>query len=150
MRRKEKELTDPEAIAAIFEQAQVCHLAMVDDGSPYVVPLNFGYRDNALYIHCALEGRKISILRKNPRVCFALHTGGALIPADKPCAWSTNFESIIGDGVAHILTDTETKVEAFNVIMSHYSEGPFTFNGKAVDKSAIIRVDIESLSAKKS
>jgi len=57
MRRREKQITDTKQMEQILAQAQVCRLAMVDKGHPYVVPLNFGYRDGALYFHSALEGR---------------------------------------------------------------------------------------------
>ena len=150
MRRKEKQVTDSTAIESIIDRAKICHLAMVDCDAPYVVPLNLGYQDNSLYCHSAAEGRKISILEQNPRVCFCLYAGVALVPAEQACGWTTHFESVIGDGVAHILTDHESKIEAYNIIMAHYSRGPFTFKQTALEKSIVIRVDVASLSAKRS
>ena len=150
MRRKEKQLTESTAIESIIDRAQICHLAMVDSGTPYVVPLNFGYVDSSLYCHSAAEGRKISILEQNPRVCFCLYAGVELVPADQACGWTTHYESVIGYGVAHILTDTPAKIAAYNIIMAHYSQGPFTFREKALEKSVIIRVDVTALSAKRS
>ena len=150
MRRKEKQVTDSTAIESIIDRAQICHLAMVDCDAPYVVPLNFGYQDNSLYCHSAAEGRKISILERNPRVCFCLYAGVELALADQACGWTTHFESVIGDGVARVLTDHEAKIAAYNIIMAHYSQGPFTFKEKALQKSVIIRVDVTALSAKRS
>ena len=45
MRRKEKEITDKNQIEKILEESPVCRLAMVDGDKPYMVPMNFGYRD---------------------------------------------------------------------------------------------------------
>ena len=56
MRRKEKEIKDTAEIEEILSKAFVCRLGLCDNGRPYVVPLCFGYEDNALYIHCAKEG----------------------------------------------------------------------------------------------
>ena len=65
MRRKEKEIKDKKEIEQIFKEAHVCRLGMVDGKIPYIVPMNFGYRDNILYFHSALSGRKIDILKNN-------------------------------------------------------------------------------------
>jgi nitroimidazol reductase NimA-like FMN-containing flavoprotein (pyridoxamine 5'-phosphate oxidase superfamily) len=40
MRRADREVTDPEAIGAVLDAAEVLYLAMTDDGAPYVVPVN--------------------------------------------------------------------------------------------------------------
>ena len=66
MRRKEREISDRNEIEAVILQADVCRLAMVDEASPYIVPLNFGFADNSLYFHSAHKGRKVDILKKIP------------------------------------------------------------------------------------
>ncbi len=108
MRRKEKQITDTERIKQLLEQAQVCRLAMVDQGHPYVVPLNFGYRDGSLYFHSALEGRKINVLKANPHVCFEVDELEKINRAAQACDWGVSFRSVIGTGTARIL---ETLVE---------------------------------------
>ena len=70
MRRKEKEITDKAEIESIIKQSVVCRLAMSVDGSPYVVPLCFGYAEDVLYLHSAQEGKKIEMLKQNNAVCF--------------------------------------------------------------------------------
>ena len=66
MRRKEREIKDKKDIERILKDSRVLRLAMVDKDKPYLVPMNFGYRDGALYLHSALEGRKIDLLKKIP------------------------------------------------------------------------------------
>lgn len=65
MRRKDKEIADPRKIEAVLNQAQIIHLAMLDGDRPYIIPLNFGYADNAIYFHCAREGKKIDLIKLN-------------------------------------------------------------------------------------
>ena len=43
MTRRELEITDIEEIRGILDRAQVLHLGLVDDGFPYIVPMNYGY-----------------------------------------------------------------------------------------------------------
>ena len=72
MRRKDREVTDIHEIFKMIDNCPVIHIAMTDNGKPYVVALNFGYErqgdDLILYFHSAYEGRKIDILKKNPEV----------------------------------------------------------------------------------
>jgi len=68
MRRKEKEITDSAEIEQIIRKARVCRLGLVDDREPYVVPVCFGYEKNAFYFHCAPEGRKIELIKKNNHI----------------------------------------------------------------------------------
>jgi nitroimidazol reductase NimA-like FMN-containing flavoprotein (pyridoxamine 5'-phosphate oxidase superfamily) len=44
MIRKDREVTDINSIEEILKQCKTCHVAMVDDGLPYVVPLSYGYK----------------------------------------------------------------------------------------------------------
>ena len=56
MRRQEREITDKEMILDILNRSQIVHLGLVDEGEPYVVPMNYGYvMDDklTLYLHSA-------------------------------------------------------------------------------------------------
>ncbi len=64
MRRKDREIVGLEGIESVIRKASICHLAMCDGKSPYVVPLCFGYDDGVLYFHSAGEGRKLDALEK--------------------------------------------------------------------------------------
>ena len=57
--------TDKEQIESIIRQSDVCFVGMADtDGTPYVLPMNFGYKDGVIYLHSAQDGRSISILER--------------------------------------------------------------------------------------
>ena len=53
MRRSDKQIKDGKIIEKILEEAMVCRLALCDDGRPYIIPLNFGFKNNHLYFHSA-------------------------------------------------------------------------------------------------
>ncbi len=151
MRRKEKEITDKKEIEQIFKDAQVCRLGLFDGKSPYIVPLNFGYKEDTLYIHSSLVGRKIDILKNNPNVCFEIDIPGKTINSEKACNWSMAFVSIIGEGKAQFLDEEADKINALNIIMEHYSDsGEWDFNKKMMEKTLVFKVEIENISAKRS
>jgi nitroimidazol reductase NimA-like FMN-containing flavoprotein (pyridoxamine 5'-phosphate oxidase superfamily) len=149
MRRKDREVTEPEAIEAIIAAAQVCHLAMADGQAPYVVPLSFGYLPGRLYFHSAPQGRKLDILQRNPAVCFSLVAEAEILAAGTPCGWSLRYASVIGNGRAAWVTSDDEKREALDAIVAHYGGGEgHSYAPASLARVAILRVDIESLSGK--
>jgi nitroimidazol reductase NimA-like FMN-containing flavoprotein (pyridoxamine 5'-phosphate oxidase superfamily) len=148
MRRKDKEITDTDAIASVIRKSTVCRLAMSDDGQPYVLPMSFGYKDGAVYFHCAPEGRKIDIIRKNPRVCIEFDVDCRLKTGDNACQWGFYFQSAIAFGVAAFIEDAAEKRAALDIIMRHYSSEAFTYPDSAIDKIVVIRVAVTELTGK--
>jgi nitroimidazol reductase NimA-like FMN-containing flavoprotein (pyridoxamine 5'-phosphate oxidase superfamily) len=123
---------------------------MVDRGRPYVVPLNYGYAENALFFHSALEGRKIRILGENPDVSFCIVSDYELVRSGNACSWTADYSSVMGAGKAIILREQGEKERGLSVIMGHYSDREYDFSGTVLEDVAVIRVDIETMEGKKS
>jgi nitroimidazol reductase NimA-like FMN-containing flavoprotein (pyridoxamine 5'-phosphate oxidase superfamily) len=149
MRKKEKEIKAHEAIESIIQKSLVCRLALSEGNRPYIIPLCFGYQDHTLYFHCAREGRKIDILRKNPRVCFEFDIDHELVTDEQACKFDMKYRSVIGFGKASLVEDPESKRRALDAIMSHYTGKIFTYPDDLVAKTGILKVEIENLSGKK-
>jgi nitroimidazol reductase NimA-like FMN-containing flavoprotein (pyridoxamine 5'-phosphate oxidase superfamily) len=150
MRRANREIKEPKAVRAIMEEAAVCRIGLSDDGMPYVVPMNFGLGENCLYFHCAAEGRKLDIIRRNDRVCFEMDLFREVVRGESACGCSARYESVIGFGRAVIVEDAAEKRAALDRIMEHYGEkGPFIYQDDILAKTAVIRITIESLTAKR-
>lgn len=148
MRRREKQITETKLMEQILAQAQVCRLAMVDNGHPYVVPLNFGYRDGSLYFHSALEGRKMDVLKAAPRVCFEVDELVKMNKAAAACDWGVSFKSVIGTGTARILDTPAEKKAGLDIIMAHYSGRSFDYPEDKLAKTAVIQVTIQEMTGK--
>ena len=151
MRRKDKEIQGRNEIVAIMEKALVCRLGLCRDNVPYVVPLNFGYREGCLYLHSAKQGRKMDMIRANPRVCFEIETDAELISSDRPCDWGMKYASVIGFGTAVVLEDPEEKKNGLDAILAHYSpRPPGPYPDSVLEHTAVIRVQIERMTGKRS
>ncbi len=148
MRRKEKEIKDFAAVEEVIARARVCRLAMSLEGRPYVVPLNFGYADKTVYIHCAKEGRKLDMIAANPLVCFEVDLDHEIETADKACKFGFKYKSVIGFGTASLVEGHEAKAEALKTIMAHYSEGEFFFAPEDTARVAVIKVELDEISGK--
>ena len=150
MRRKEKEIKNRDEIEQVIRSAQICRLAMACENQPYVVPLSFGYRDNTVYFHSASQGKKIDILRENPRVCLEFTIDTELVPAEKSCEWGLRFKSAIGFGTARFLEDTGSKKKALDIIMDHYDGTGGDYSEKMLKITTVIEVALAELTGKRS
>ena len=154
MRRKDREIEGFNEILAILDKCDVCRLAMVDDGNPYVVPLNFGYTQVngtiTLYFHSANEGRKIDILKNNPAVCVEMDCAHQLISGNKACDYTMDFESLIGSGIVEFIDSLDEKIFALTQIMRKYSMGSdFEFDTDLLERTTLFKADVRDFAGKR-
>ena len=152
MRRKDKEIVDEKVMVSIIEKAIVCRVAMCWQDEPYVIPMNFGYQDNYIYLHSAGEGRKLDILRNNDKVCIEFDVDVELVQSQEACKTSMKYKSVLIFGTAVILKDIAEKKKALDIIMHHYyyhdSLSVFHYPEDALEKVIIIKVKIENMTGK--
>lgn len=145
MRRKEKERTDSAFMTDVLLEADDCSLAMTGADGPYVIPVNYVYIDNKLYIHCALSGRKLEMIADDPRVAFTAYAGARILREEN----STEYRCVCGFGRAVLVQDMEEKRRALDAIAIRYRAScPAPTPDSAVLRTGVIRVDIESMTGK--
>jgi len=152
MRRNDKEITDRKLINRILDEALVLHLALVDGEWPYLVPVNFGYRDNAIYIHCAREGKKLELVRQNNRVSFQAETGVEIVHKSIPSQCSSHFRSVAGRGRISVVESADEKKLGLTLLMRHYDRetGDDLDFGPCLDEVCILKIEIDSITGKQS
>jgi nitroimidazol reductase NimA-like FMN-containing flavoprotein (pyridoxamine 5'-phosphate oxidase superfamily) len=153
MRRTEREISDLEVIEEIVRKADVCRIALANNNIPYIVTMNFGYKGSpepGLYFHCANEGRKLEMIRKNNFVCFEMDTDHRLIKREKACDFSMKYSSVVGWGNIHILTEEKEKILGLNTIMAHYAgSNDFSYDTRILEKMVVLRLEIKEITGKK-
>ena len=152
MRRADKAITDADELHRILDDALVLHLGLVDDGRPYVVPLNFGREGDTIYLHCASEGRKLRCLRAQPEVCVEVERLIRVTNGPAACgAWTSHYESVIGFGTATVVDDDEERRLGLQAIMAKYSgRRDWEFAPQTLAKTTVVRVALSSLGGKRS
>lgn len=150
MRRHEKEIAATGELEQVLWQGRVCHLAIPDDPLPYLVPLNYGYQEGALYFHSAPHGRKIDLLKKQQRASFSITIDHGIIEAERACSWGARFTSVIGSGRIEFIEDPQAKQAALHVLMAQYSDQTFSFEEDQVAATRVFKLAIESMSGKQS
>jgi hypothetical protein len=151
MRKANQEITDSKILEAVLKKATIIRLAMVDNGMPYLLPFNFGYSENCVYIHSAPAGKKIDVLRQNPQVCFEVEDETATVEGDIACRWSTMYRSLIGYGKVEFVNGFDEKVQALDIIMQqHGAPAKMELDPKEVEFIVVLKLKIESMTGKQS
>jgi nitroimidazol reductase NimA-like FMN-containing flavoprotein (pyridoxamine 5'-phosphate oxidase superfamily) len=152
MRQNEKETKDFRIIEKIIRKSDVCRLAIANDNIPYVVTMNFGYRDlpdKTLYFHCANSGRKLDMIRKNNYVCFEMDTDHQIFKGPRGCDWGMKFSSVVGYGNISIVSEKGARETGLNCIMSHYGgEEDYEYDEDIVERTTILKLDITEITGK--
>jgi uncharacterized protein len=153
LRRKEKEIRDLAEMKAILAGAKYVTVAMCRDDEPYLVTLSHGYDEkrNAIYFHCAREGKKIEVLSANNRVW-----GQALVDrgyADGRC--DHLFLSVQFHGRVSFVEDVGEKRHALATMIRQLETNPDKVMGHQVNDASVAkvhigRIDLDFLSGKRS
>ena len=101
-----------------------------------------------IYLHGALWGRKLDVIRANPKVFFCAHCDVVPFEGDIACRYGTTYSSIMGSGTAEILEDPAQKATGLSVLMKTQTGKDFTFDDKMVSIVSVIKIDIDEFTAK--
>lgn len=155
MRRKDREVTDNKEILNIIQNCDSMTMALLDEGKPYLLPMNFGYEyENeklVFYFHSAKQGTKLDLISKKNDVWFSMDCEHKLIGGEKACDFTMEYASVIGSGKIYIINETDEKIKALKLIMKKYTDGKeYEFEAKQTDAIAILKIEVEQYTAKKS
>lgn len=143
--------TDKELIEETISKCSICYVGLADtDGTPYVLPMNFGYQGGTVYLHSAPEGRCISILESNPKVCITFSTDHDLVfqHPEVACSYRMRSKSVLCWGEVQFEENFDKKTEALNIIMKQYSDKDFSYSDPAVKNVKIWIVELDKISCK--
>lgn len=152
VRRKNRILDSEERIEELLTDSEYGFLSLgtEDNGYAYGIPISYAYDKDSrsLYFHCALEGQKIDLLRKDNKVSFCV-VGKTEPIAEK---FTTLYESVIVFGDAHLDLSEEEKRKALRLLVKKYSPGleemGETYMNKSWERTGTFKIEIKHLSAK--
>lgn len=149
MRRKLQKLSDAQTLE-ILSRGTAGVLGLSDgEGQPYTVPLNYVYHEGHIYFHCAAEGKKLDLIRCNPRVSFCVIGTNTLVPEE----WTTRYESVIVTGTARLLETTQEKRGAMMTLMGNLmgknAKMPDCMSGD-FSRMAVVDITVTEMTGKRS
>ena len=144
------EIKSKEKIIEFLNQQETGRVCSIDkDGFPQIIPMNFVYADNAIYMHSHPRGEKLENISKNPKVGFEVDQSLEFLPSyfTSPTDASqadTLYISVVIKGKASLVSNPKEKTRALNELMKKYQpEGGYeklTPDMKVVEEVAIIKV----------
>jgi len=153
MRRSDRQQDLDFSLAVIDRCSHGTVAFSTGDEMPYCIPLSLVRVDNSLYFHCAAEGTKIRLLRKNPRVCVSFVAQDA--PGlEEPHNFTTFYQSAVATGTAHEVTEDEEKIAALRALCEKTTPSfmtPERFDAairSALSITAVWRIDMEEITGK--
>ena len=152
MTKRELQITDPQQIISILDQAKVVRVGLAVNNEPYVVPMNYGYVMEegklTLYLHSAVRGKKLDMLCTNPKVFIEMDCDWKPFEGRLPCQYGLSYSSLMGRGTAQIVEDVEEKKKAMSILMKTQTGKDFSFEDRLVSIVTVIRVDVAEYTAK--
>jgi nitroimidazol reductase NimA-like FMN-containing flavoprotein (pyridoxamine 5'-phosphate oxidase superfamily) len=151
MRRAGREIVDRAALDGILRSARVLFLAMRDEPAPYVIPVCFGFEADTVYVHSALAGTKIDLIRRHPVVGFSACTDMTVVSGPSACDFAGAATSVVGTGRARIVEDENERLRGLDAIMSHYAGGEpgrNTYRPGPLARTCVIAIHIDTLRGK--
>ncbi|MFH1933553.1 MAG: pyridoxamine 5'-phosphate oxidase family protein [Pseudomonadota bacterium] len=147
LRRKDRAITEEEAIAVLNKTEYGVLSTVTDSGNPYGVPLNFCIIDHCIYFHCAVEGQKIDNIKQNTSVSFCAVGNTEILPNK----FGTRYESVIVSGEVEEVFDMNKQI-ALEGLLHKYSPEFIDKGIKYIEglreKTRVFKITINKLTGK--
>jgi nitroimidazol reductase NimA-like FMN-containing flavoprotein (pyridoxamine 5'-phosphate oxidase superfamily) len=121
-RLRERGRTDRADLYAVLDAGLVCHLGVIVDGSPLVLPTGYGRRGDTLYLHGSSANRSL-FAADGQQVCVTVTHLDGLVCARAVFHHSMNYRSAVIFGTARLMTDDAERLAALRVITEHLVPG---------------------------
>ena len=144
LRLGKREIVSREDIDKFITECSVLRLGMISQGEPYIVPLNYVYKDGTVYFHCATEGRKTDALRADPRVCLELDAMHG-VSVEKQTSYYT---SVIARGTALFVSEVDEVKSILELICLKYLDSSPVITDGMAEATAVVAVRIDSVTGK--
>jgi len=147
-----------EKIKEFLNEEHVGRISSIDiNGFPQIIPMNFVFLNNAVYMHSHVKGEKLNNISQNNKVGFEADRELEFLPSyfedpHNAALADTLYVSVVIKGIASFVSDREEKTLALNALMKKYQpEGfydPLQSDARVIDAVVIIKVTPQTLHGK--
>jgi nitroimidazol reductase NimA-like FMN-containing flavoprotein (pyridoxamine 5'-phosphate oxidase superfamily) len=108
----ERAAYEEEVIYKIVDEAIICHVGMVQDGQPFVIPTLHARRGDTILLHGASTSRLIRYAATGAELCITMTLLDGLVLARSAYSHSANYRSVVLFGRGTIIDRPEEKLQA--------------------------------------
>lgn len=151
MRKADREITSADEKISLLERCQTIRLGLKDGEFPYVVPLSFGFEAETgnvnIYFHCAKEGKKVNLLKADPRVCVEADILNGYKDTGKSV--TADYESVIGFGICREVFGDEA-VRGLELLLDHCGvKGYRARECASLGRTAVFKIELLEFTGKR-
>ncbi len=143
---------DLDIIYNILDDTFICHLGFKINGNVYIIPTNFGRKDNQIFIHGSKKSRMIKSFESGEDVSISISLIDGIVLARSAFHHSVNYRSVVIFAKPEKIENEDDKKKALNVIMNHILPGRWEDvrkpNKKELDATSVFSFKIDEASAK--
>ncbi len=151
-RLPERGVYDRETIHRILDEALVCHVGIVREDGPFVVPTIFGRIGDTLYFHGSVASGNLRQMRDGAEICVTATIVDGIVAARSLFNHSMNYRSVVAFGRTRKVTDPSERDAALRAVSDHVLPGRWEDargpNRTEDLQTAIVAMDIDEASAK--
>lgn len=122
-RTKHRAMFDRAALYDVLDAGLICHLGLVLDGSPVVLPTGYGRDGDTLYLHGSTGARSLRAAADGIDVCVTVTHLDGIVYARSLNHHSMNYRSAVVHGRALPVTEREEKLHGLRVVTEHLAPG---------------------------
>ncbi len=150
-RLRERGTTDRSALYDVLNAGLICHLGVIIDGSPVVLPTGYGRIGDILYLHGSSANRSIQFA-EDQDICVTVTLLDGLVCARSVFNNSMNYRSAVIFGTARLVTDPAERLAAIEAITEHLIPGRWENSRKPTKKelaaTSVIALSLDEASVK--
>jgi len=151
-RLPERGSRDFDLACSIIDEARVCHVGIVADGQPYVLPMALGRKDRELLLHGSVVSRLMGHLADGYPCCVTVTHLDGLVLARSAFHSSMNYRTVMVFGTARSVDDPQEKKEGLDVLVEHLAPGRLAdlraSTRKELNATTLLSLPIEHFSIK--
>ena len=143
---------DREVVHAILDRSLVCHVGVVIDGAPRVLPTLHARIDESVFIHGAVSNRMLRTAAEGVEICLTATLIDGLVMARSAFHHSVNYRSVVILGKAQLVEDPAEKMEALRIFTEHVMKGRWSDvripTEQELKATIVLSLPLEEVSAK--
>ncbi|MDO9152441.1 MAG: pyridoxamine 5'-phosphate oxidase family protein [Paludibacter sp.] len=144
-------ITKQTEIDAIINECDICFVGINQtNAAPYVIPMNFGYHDNQIFLHSAPYGKHLNLLELDNKISITFCLINKLVyqHPEVACSYRMDSRSVVCSGVITFIDNIHEKEKALNLIMQKFTDREFSYSLPALQNVKVWKVKIEEISSK--
>ena len=143
---------DKATVYPIIDEALICHVGLVQDGQPVVIPTLHARQDDTLLLHGATTSRLLKYAQSGQPICATMTLIDGLVLARSVFHHSMNYRSVVLFGQGHLIEEADEKLRAMQTFTERLLPGRWDDarrpNEKEIKATSVVAIPIELASAK--